>query len=81
MKPENKKKHLITNELAKKSFVNNFSYNFKRNRNETKKISQSENSQKSFSSEELYSIIEQITGDRPMKYSQLFLSQYRKGCF
>ena len=47
-----------------------------------KEISQSEKILRNlFSSEELYSIIEQITGDRPMKYSQLFLSQYRKGCF
>ena len=83
-KPENKKKHLMANELAKKSFCNNnFSYNFKRNMGmRPKEISKSENILRNlFSSEELYSIIEQITGDRPMKYSQLFLSQYRKGCF
>ena len=83
-KPQNKKKHLMANELAKKSFCsNNFSYNFKRNMGmRPKEISKSENILRNlFSSEELYSIIEQITGDRPMKYSQLFLSQYRKGCF
>lgn len=83
-KPENKKKHSMANELAKKSFCNNnFSYNFKRNMGmRPREISQSENIIRNlFSSEELYSIIEQITGDRPMKYSQLFLSQYRKGCF
>lgn len=83
-KPENKKKHLMANELAKKSFCNNnFSYNFKRNMGmRPREISQSEKLLRNlFSSEELYSIIEQITGDRPMKYLQLFLSQYRKGCF
>jgi Rps23 Pro-64 3,4-dihydroxylase Tpa1-like proline 4-hydroxylase len=83
-KPQNRKKHLMANELAKKSFCdNNFSYNFKRNMGmRPKEMSKSENIlRKIFSSEELYSIIEQITGDRPMKYSQLFLSQYKKGCF
>lgn len=83
-KPQNKKKYLMANELAKKSFCNNnFSYSFKRNMGmRPKEISQSEKILRNiFSSEELYSIIEQITGDRPMKYSQLFLSQYKKGNF
>ena len=66
-KPENKKKHLMANELAKKSFCNNnFSYSFKRNMGmRPREISQSEKILRNlFSSEELYSIIEQITGDK-----------------
>lgn len=83
-KPINRKKHMMSNELAKKSFNHDqFAYSFKRNMG----MRQGETSyvetilRDIFSSDNLYNLIDDVTGNKPQSYSQLFLSQYVKNCF
>lgn len=83
-KPINRKKHIMSMELAKKSFNNDqFAYSFKRNMG----MRQGETSyvetilRNIFSSNHLYNLINDITGSMPQNYTQLFLSQYIKNNF